>query len=138
MDCKDKLNERQTEELREFFSKDGFARNAGCHIDSVGCDWSICSIDINDMHRNAFGMIMGGVMVTLADFAATVISNRPGKYTTANSLNTTFVGNSKSNRIKAYARLRRDGRSTNYTEVEICDDEGKQLAFITVLGFHLN
>ncbi|MBO7337078.1 MAG: PaaI family thioesterase [Paludibacteraceae bacterium] len=138
MNQKEKLNEKELEELRKFFENDRFAMTAGCRIDEVGNGWSICSMNITDAHRNAFGMIMGGAMMTLADFAAAVIGNRPGKYTTANSVTTTFVGNSKSDKIIAHAKLRRDGRSTNYIEVEITDKEGKQLAFVTVLGFHLN
>lgn len=138
MNKTEKLNDKELEELRKFFENDHFAKNAGCHIDEAGSGWSVCSMDVTDAHRNAFGMIMGGAMVTLADFAAAVIGNRPGKYTTANSVTTTFVGNTKSDKIFANAVLKRDGRSTNYIEVEITDDKGKQLAFVTVLGFHLS
>ena len=133
-----KLDDKELEELRKFFDNDHFAMNAGCRIDEAGSGWSVCSMDVTDAHRNAFGMIMGGAMVTLADFAAAVIGNRLGKYTTANSVTTTFVGNTKSDKIFANAVLKRDGRSTNYIEVEITDDKGKQLAFVTVLGFHLS
>ena len=133
-----KLNEQELQELREFFSGDKFAEMTGCHIEEAGDDYSICTMKVTDMHRNAFGGIMGGAMVTLADYAAAVVSNRPGKYTTANSMNTTFVGNSKDSLMIAEAKLLRDGRSTNYVEIKIKDSTGKPLAFVTSLGFHLS
>ena len=88
MNKTEKLNDKELEELRKFFENDHFAMNAGCRIDEAGSGWSVCSMNVTDAHRNAFGMIMGGAMVTLADFAAAVIGNRPGKYTTANSVTT--------------------------------------------------
>jgi len=133
-----KLSEQELEEVRKFFSGDKYAVMSGCHIDEAGDDYSVCSMKITENHRNAFGGVMGGAMVTLADLAAAVISNRPGNYTTANSMNTTFVGNTKDDLIIATAKQLKDGRSTNYVQVEIKDSKGKQLAYVTVLGFHLN
>ncbi len=132
-----KYNETELQELRDFFGGDKFAEMTGCFIKEAGDGYSICTMEVTDMHRNAFGGIMGGAMMTLADYAAAVVSNRPGKYTTANSMNTTFVGNSKDGLMIAEAKLIRDGRSTNYIEVKITDSTGKPLAYVTSLGFHL-
>ena len=130
-------SEEKLNEIRNFFAGDKFAAMAGCYVEEVDSDYSICSMKIGPEHRNAYGGIMGGAIFTLADFAAAVVANQDGAKTVANNMNITFVGNTKDDRLVATARMIKDGRSTSYVEVEILDGKGKKIAYTTVLGFHL-
>ena len=131
-------SEEKLNEIRYFFAGDKFAAMAGCYVEEVDSDYSICSMKIGPEHRNAYGGIMGGAIFTLADFAAAVVANQDGAKTVANNMNITFVGNTKDDRLVATARMIKDGRSTSYVEVEILDGKGKKIAYTTVLGFHLH
>lgn len=130
--------EEELNEIRAFFDKDMFAKNAGCYIEEVDDDHSVCSMLVGEGHRNAYGGIMGGAIFTLADFAAAVLANQHGAKTVANTMNITFVGNSKEDMLIATAKMVKNGRSTSLVQVEILDKTGKQIAYTSVLGFHLN
>ena len=67
------------ESAREFFYKDKYAVMTGVTLDELTEDEAICSLEITDDHRNAYGGVMGGVMFTLADFAFAVLSNQKVK-----------------------------------------------------------
>lgn len=65
-----------TDKARITFSADRFATElTGIVIDHVGDHESRCSLTLQDCHRNARGAVMGGVLFTLADFAAAVAAN---------------------------------------------------------------
>ena len=132
------VSQEKLEEIRNFFDGDRFAAMAGCFIEEVDESYSICSMEIGEKHRNAYGGIMGGAIFTLADFAAAVVANQNGAKTVANNMNITFVGNSKEDKIIATARMVKDGRSTSFVQVEILDSKGKKIAYTSVLGFHLS
>ena len=60
------VNFDSLESAREFFYKDKFAVNTGITLDELTEDEAICSLDLTDDHRNAYGGVMGGVIFTLA------------------------------------------------------------------------
>lgn len=70
------LNMDITERAREIFSHDLFATEAtGIAIEHVGEHESRCSLRVGEKHCNARGVVMGGVLYTLGDFAAAVAVN---------------------------------------------------------------
>lgn len=65
-----------TELAREVFLQDHYATElTGVVIDNVGDHEAVCSLAVDARHRNARGVVMGGVIFTLADFAAAVAAN---------------------------------------------------------------
>ena len=61
------------EKAREFFGKDTYAIvTSGIQIEQVGEHYSKCSMKLTDIHRNAYGGVMGGAIFTLADFTFAV------------------------------------------------------------------
>ena len=57
------------EEAREYFKGDRFASGAGMNLDELTAESSLCSMTLDESHKNANGGIMGGVMFTLAEKA---------------------------------------------------------------------
>ena len=55
---------KSLEEIMEFFSHDRYATESGAVIDEVGDKYAKCSIELNEMHRNAVGGVMGAVYYT--------------------------------------------------------------------------
>ncbi len=64
------------ETARRIFASDRFATElTGVEITSLGGHSAECSLTLGNQHLNARGVAMGGVLFTLADFAAAVAAN---------------------------------------------------------------
>ncbi len=69
-------DDRATKDLERFFSNDVYATQVTkCRIVEGWKGHGVAELDIEDMHRNALGAVMGGVIFTLADFAFAIASN---------------------------------------------------------------
>jgi hypothetical protein len=63
------------ERIRNHFRKDRFATGIGIVIDSVTEDCVVCSLELNDCHKNSVDGVQGGAIFTLADLAFAVHCN---------------------------------------------------------------
>lgn len=93
---------------------------------------------IEDHHRNAVGIVMGGAIFTLADFAFAVASNHENPGTVSLSANITFLKASKGSKLIAKAECVRDGRTTCYYRVTVTDNTGALIAEVTTSGYKTN
>ena len=65
-----------TEKARQIFATDRYATElTGITIDKVDEHLATCSLSVNAQHRNARGVVRGGVLFTLADFCAAIAAN---------------------------------------------------------------
>lgn len=126
------------EKVREFFAKDRFATDNGAVIEQVGENSATVSMEIKEHHRNAVGIVMGGAIFTLADFAFAVASNHEDSGTVSLSANITFLKASKGNKLIAKAECVRNGRTTCYYRVTVTDDTGTLIAEVTTSGYKTN
>lgn len=126
------------EKVREFFAKDRFATDNGAVIEQVGENSATVSMEIMEHHRNAVGIVMGGAIFTLADFAFAVASNHEDPGTVSLSANITFLKASKGNKLIAKAECVRNGRTTCYYRVTVTDDTGALIAEVTTSGYKTN
>lgn len=122
-------------EVREFFAKDRFATDNGAVIEQIGENSATVSMEIQEHHRNAVGIVMGGAIFTLADFAFAVASNHENPGTVSLSANITFLKASKGNKLIAKAECVRNGRTTCYYRVTVTDDTGALIAEVTTSGY---
>jgi len=127
---------KNIDEVRKMFQNDRFATENYAVIDEIGNGYAKCSMQINDRHRNAMGTVMGGASFTLADFAFAVASNHEVMGTVSISSNIAFLGVAKGEKLIAEARAVKDGRTTCYYQVSICDDLGNSVAEVTITGLH--
>lgn len=93
---------------------------------------------IESRHRNAAGIVMGGAIFTLADFAFAVASNHEKLGTVSLNANITFLRASKGDKLIATAECVRDGRTTCYYRVSVIDNTGALIAEITTSGYKTN
>ncbi|MBE6138009.1 MAG: PaaI family thioesterase [Erysipelotrichaceae bacterium] len=126
------------EEVRHFFKGDKFATENGAVIEEIGEHYAKCSIDLGDRHKNAVGGIMGGVHFMLADFAFAVASNWSQMGSVSLSSNITFLGMVKGTRLIAEAHCIKEGRSTNYYQIDITDNLDNKVAVVNVTGYRKN
>ncbi|MCR4716606.1 MAG: PaaI family thioesterase [Lachnospiraceae bacterium] len=130
-------NFKSLEELREFFKKDKYATNSGMVVDDFGEDYSVCSVVLNDNHKNGYGGVMGGVMFTLADFAFAVLSNNVHQPTVAQQMSINFLSAPKGTKLIATAKLKKTGKSSTIVNIDIVDDLGRDIAQVVGTGFKL-
>ncbi len=125
------------EEIQKNFAADHFATQAaGCEIRLAEPGHSLCAMVLESRHCNAVGMLQGGAIFTLADFAFAVAVNAFSDYATVSLQHSiTFLAPARGKTLLAEARCVRSGRSTCYYTVSITDDLGNSVAQMTVNGF---
>lgn len=128
---------RSTEEAQEYFREDHFATDNGMKIDEIGDGWSVCSMEIEERHRNANHGVMGGAIFTLADLAFAAASNNTHVQTVAQQVSVNFLSGSRGTRLTAKAVCRKDGRTTAVYNVDVTDDLGRDIAELVFTGFKL-
>ena len=126
------------EEARKFFSGDLYAtKTTGIVIDEVGNHYAKCSLQLNEGHKNAYGGVMGGAIFTLADYTFAVASNFRQPQTVSVTSQINFVGMAKGTSLVAESVLIKDGRSTCLYTINIQDNLGNKVAFVTISGMKL-
>ena len=125
------------EDAREFFKDDKFATNLGICLDELTDDYCVCSLDLNENHKNAVGGVMGGVMFTLADFSFAVLSNQLHKPTVAQQVSVNYLSAPKGNKLIAKAICKKNGRSSSIINVDVVDDTGRDVVQFIGTGFKL-
>ncbi len=130
-------NFNSLEEAREFFYKDKYAVNTGITLDEITEEEVICSLNLTDEHRNAYGGVMGGVIFTLGDFAFAVLSNQIHQLTVAQQVDIHYLSAPKGDKLIAKATCRKSGRTSSIVNVDISDDTGRDVAQFIGTGFKL-
>lgn len=125
------------EEAREFFKGDKFATNLGVQLDELAEDYCVCSLELNENHKNAVGGVMGGVMFTLADFSFAVLSNQLHKPTVAQQVSVNYLSAPKGEKLIAKAICKKNGRSSSIINVDVVDDTGRDVVQFIGTGFKL-
>lgn len=125
------------DDAREYFSRDRFATLNAMTLDELDDEHCVCSVVLDDRHKNAYGGVMGGAVFTLADFAFAALTNDRENVTVAQQAGINFLSPSKGKRLFARAAYRKNGRSTCVVNIDVFDDEGRDVAQITANGFKL-
>ena len=124
------------EEARKFFKKDAFASKfAGAYIEDVSYEFSRCSMNIEKKHLNAAGLVHGGVIFTLGDFAFAVAANSSYGLTVSLSNQITFHRSSRGSKLYAEASILNRGKTTCFYYIKVYDDLGANIATMTINGY---
>lgn len=126
------------EQAREFFGEDYYATKVtGIEIEEVGDHYARCSLELTRNHKNAYGGVMGGAIFTLADYTFAVASNFRQPQTASVTSQINFIGRAKGSRLIAESRLIKDGRTTCLYGIDVADELGTKVAFVTISGMKL-
>lgn len=125
------------DELNERFRHDRFATAvAGARILEAQPSRALCAMPLTPQHMNANNTPMGGATFTLADFAFAVAANGfSDKVTVSQHASVTFLAPAKGTQLRAEASCLKAGRTLCLYAVNITDDLGIQVAYVTVNGF---
>lgn len=126
------------DDAREYFSHDRFATDNGITLDELDTAHSVCSLMLDDRHKNAYGGVMGGAIFTLADFAFATLSNDRERVTVAQQVSINYLSAPKGNRLTARASYRKNGRTSCVINVDVTDETGRDIAQFVGTGFKLH
>ena len=121
------------DEARTFFQGDRFAAGSGMTIEDAAPNRSSISLVLTDRHRNAVGGVMGGVVLTMADFACAVATHYglgAGQWVSADA-HVSFLNPCKGRELWAEAACLKGGRRLSWYEVTIRDELGTLVAKAT-------
>jgi len=116
------------EEARKNFGNDRYAALTGVQIEEVALGFCKTSLDIEDKHLNAAGVVQGGAIFTLADLAFAIASNSHGQLALAVNVNISYLRAKSGGTLYATAtEVCRPNRLGAY-DVIVNDDEGEIVA----------
>ncbi|MCR4715018.1 MAG: PaaI family thioesterase [Treponemataceae bacterium] len=125
-------------EARDFFGKDLYSsQQTGIVLEAVGEHYAKCSLELDSRHTNAYGGVMGGVIFTMADFTFAASSNFRQPHTVSVTSQINFIGMAKGKKLFSESKLIKDGRSVCVYEIDITDELGTKVAFVTFTGMKL-
>ena len=112
------------EQARAFFQKDRFAAGSGMTVEEVSPGRAVISLCLTEAHRNAVGGVMGGVLLTMADFACAVASHfgpGAGQHVSADA-HVSFLNPCRGQTLRAEAARLKGGKKLSWYEVLIRDE----------------
>lgn len=121
--------------LKNFFKADKYVGLSGIEILSVGNGKAVVGAKILPHHLNANGVVQGGMLYTIADFAFAVLSNYLHPVTVSQTGSITYIAPADTDYITAEAvELVRRGRN-NVVQVTVKDGGGSTVCTATFNGF---
>ncbi|AWW27626.1 PaaI family thioesterase [Acetobacterium carbinolicum] len=126
-------------EMIEIIKNDQFAKLVGLELVKVELGYAEVRMVITEKHLNGVGIVQGGALFTLADFAFAAAANADGKVTIGINANITYSKPAKGKTLLAKAMETSSSRSLcNYT-VDIFDEDNAVLvAKFNATGFIKN
>lgn len=126
------------EKIREFFKRDKFADYIGAELVEAEEGYAVARIEIAGHHLNGLGMVQGGVIFTLADFAFAVATNSSGIATVGVNANISYFKTPKGRFITAKAKEISSGKKISGCDVEVFDEDGTLIAKYSGTGYRKN
>jgi acyl-CoA thioesterase len=122
-------------DIGEFFKGDRFAARNDIELIEVGPGCAKARMTLHPHHLNTLGIVHGGAIFTLADFAFAAASNSHGTAAVALNVNITFIKAARGGSLWADAReLSRNARVGTYA-IEVRDAEGDLVAEFQGLAY---
>ena len=123
---------------KDLNSNDVFCRENGIEITEIREGYAEAVMHIDSRKLNANGVVQGGAVFTLADFAFAGAANS-FEDLRASSMNSTinFLRPGSGNTLTARAQVVNRGKRSCLVETEVFNDAGKLVAKVTTTGFFI-
>ena len=122
-------------ELAKVFEKDRFATGIGIELLEVGAGRAVARMAVGPGHLNAAGVVQGGAIFTLADFAFALASNSRGNVALAIEAHVTFLRAVRTGVLRAEATEEGGSRRLSTCTVRVTDEGGTLVALFTGTAF---
>ena len=116
------------EDLKRFFKKDRFCAFIGVELTEVSEGHAKAKLDIKEHHLNGVGIVQGGAIFTLADFAFAAASNSHGTVAVGINTSISYVTAVSGGTLYADAReISKNHKIGTYT-VDVTNEKGEMIA----------
>jgi acyl-CoA thioesterase len=118
-------------DLRTFFGGDLFAARNGIELLEVEEGRALARLTVSGEHLNAAGVVQGGAVFTLADFAFAAASSSRGNVALAIEAHVTFLRAAREGCLLAEAREESGSRRLSTCTVRVTGEGGELVALFT-------
>lgn len=130
------MNDSQMQKVADFFaSRDMFARHCGIEILEVASGKAKTRLVVQPHHLNGVGIVQGGAIFTLADFAFAGASNSHGTVAVALNVSITFIKATRSGTLTAEAEEVSRGSRVGTYIIRVIDELGEVVALFQGLAY---
>ncbi len=129
------MNEKIPPALLRTLAADPFAAALGVVLEEVREGYARASLTVVPHHRNFHGLVHGGVVFTLADYAFAAASNARGEQAVAVSITIHFLRAAPEGLLRAECMEEFCGRRLGSYRVEVRDGEGVLVATMQALAY---
>ncbi len=116
------------ENWMDFFKHDRFAAAAGIETLEASRGYCRCKMAIGENHMNSVGVVHGGAIFTLADFAFAVASNSHGQLALAVQASISFLKSVSSGILYAEAHEVAEPTRLGWYDISVTDEIGDLVA----------
>ena len=120
-----------TERLLEHFEKDRFATGNGIELIEIFPGHARARMKVEERHLNAAGVVQGGAIFTLADYAFAGVSNSRGQLALAVGAHVSFLRAVSGGVLVAEAHEEAMSRRLCTCTVRVTDEGGELVALFT-------
>ena len=122
-------HEAYLETVRSYFADDLFAmKTSGIRIVDAKPGSSVVAVTVDERHHNAKGGVMGGLYLTMADFASAIADWDENEINMTVSSSMQFTDMPRGNELIATCTAKRRGRTMGFYDIDIQDAEGRLVA----------
>jgi len=118
-------------DLRTFIGGDRFAARNGIELLELEEGRALARLAVSGEHLNAAGVVQGGAVFTLADFAFAAASNSRGNVALAIEAHVTFLRAASTGVLLAEAREESGSRRLSTCTVRVTGEGGELVALFT-------
>ena len=116
------------ETVRLRLEKDNFAATSGIVLVELRLGYGKAQMKIEPRHQNGIGIVQGGAIFTLADFAFAVAANSAGRVAVGVNTNISYLKAARSGTLWAEATEISRSRRISTCTVRVTDDAGELIA----------
>ncbi len=121
--------------VRRLMAGDRWAATAGATLAEVREGYARVRMRLRPEHLNGVGVVQGGAVFTLADFAFAVASNSHGTVAVALDVSITFARAARTGTLTAEAVEESVSRRVSVCSVRVTDDAGEVVALFRGTAF---
>ena len=114
----------------DLMKADKFVDLCGITLDEIGPGYARTSVEITKDHLNGAGVIQGGVLFTLADYALASAANSREKVSVSIETSMSFIKGVSAGKITAIAKEVTCGRTLARYDVPVTTEDGTLIALL--------
>lgn len=122
-------------QLIEFFERDRFAAYNGIKLVQVKPGFAVTEMTVTAEHLNGLGIVQGGAIFTLADFAFAAASNAAGQTTVGINAHVAYFKASKGGKLTAEAKEVSGAKKITGYNVEVFNEHKELIAHLSFTGY---